>query len=68
MSGFENTSFDKFINQSLINALKDEGDSKGEIAAYVIKTVQDGVASNGKALNDHIEGLGITGVTSLTDL
>ena len=47
--------------------MKDEGDSKGEIAAYVIKTVQDGVASNGKALNDHIEGLGITGVTSLTD-
>ena len=67
LSGFENTSFDKFINQSIINALKDEGDSKGEIAAYVIKTVQDGVASNGKALNDHIEGLGITGVTSLTD-
>lgn len=67
LSGFENTSFDKFINQSILNALKDEGDNKGEIAAYVIKTVQDGVASNGKALNDHIEGLGITGVTSLTD-
>lgn len=67
LSGFENTSFDKFINQSIINALKDEGDSKGEIAAYVIEAVQDGVASNGKALNDHIEGLGITGVTSLTD-
>lgn len=67
LSGFENTSFDKFINQSIINALKDEGDSKGEIAAYVIEAVQDGVASNGKVLNDHIEGLGITGVTSLTD-
>ena len=67
LSGFENTSFDKFINQSILNALKDEGDSKGEIAAYVIKAVQDGVASNGKVLNDHIEGLGITGVTSLTD-
>ena len=67
LSGFENTSFDKFINQSILNALKDEGDNKGEIAAYVIKTVQDGVASNGKALNDHIEGLGITGVTSLKD-
>ena len=49
LSGFENTSFDKFINQSILNALKDEGDNKGEIAAYVIKTVQDGVASNGKA-------------------
>ena len=24
LSGFENTSFDKFINQSIINALKEE--------------------------------------------
>ena len=66
LSGFENTSFDKFINQSIINALNDKGENKGAIAQYVITTVQAGVASNGKALNEHIEGLGITGVKDLT--
>ena len=67
LSGFENTSFDKFINQSIINALNDKGENKGAIAQYVIEAVQAGVASNGKALNEHIEGLGITGVETLTD-
>lgn len=67
LSGFENTSFDKFINQSIINALNDKGANKGAIAQYVIEAVQAGVASNGKALNEHIEGLGITGVETLTD-
>nr|WP_156150087.1 hypothetical protein [Bacteroides acidifaciens] len=67
LSGFENTSFDKFINESIKDALADEGDNKGAIAAYVIKAVQDGVASNGKVLNDHIASLGINGVTSLTN-
>lgn len=66
LSGFENTSFDKCINQSIINALNDKGENKGAIAQYVITTVQAGVASNGKALNEHIEGLGITGVKDLT--
>ena len=66
LSGFENTSFDKFINQSIINALNDKGENKGAIAQYVITTVQAGVASNAKALNEHIEGLGITGVKDLT--
>ena len=66
LSGFENTSFDKFINQSIINALNDKGENKGAIAQYVITTVQAGVASNGKALNEHIEGFGITGVKDLT--
>ena len=66
LSGFENTSFDKCINQSIINALNDKGENKGAIARYVITTVQAGVASNGKALNEHIEGLGITGVKDLT--
>ena len=66
LSGFENTSFDKFINQSIINALNDKGENKGAIAQYVITTVQAGVASNGKALNEHIEGLGITGVKDWT--
>ena len=45
LSGFENTSFDKFINQSIINALEDESDSKGAIAEYVITAVQGAVAS-----------------------
>ena len=67
LSGFENTSFDKFINQSIINALNDKGANKGAIAQYVIEAVQAGVASNGKALNEHIEDLGITGVETLTD-
>ena len=67
LSGFENTSFDKFINQSIINALNDKGANKGAIAQYVIEAVQAGVASNGKALNEHIEDLGITGVKTLTD-
>ena len=67
LSGFNNTSFDKFVNQSIKNALADEGNDKGAIAAYVIKAVQDGVASNGKALNDHILSLGITDVKNLTD-
>lgn len=67
LSGFENTSFDKFINQSIINALNDKGENKGAIAQYVIEAVQAGVASNGKALNEHIEDLGITGVKTLTD-
>lgn len=67
LSGFENTSFDKFINQSIINALNDKGENKGAIAQYVIEAVQAGVASNGKALNEHIEGLGITGVETLTE-
>ena len=67
LSGFENTSFDKFINQSIINALNDKGENKGAIAQYVIEAVQAGVASNGKALNEHIEGLGITGVKTLTE-
>ncbi|WP_448780055.1 hypothetical protein [Bacteroides congonensis] len=67
LSGFNNTSFDKFVNQSIKNALADEGNDKGAIAAYVIKAVQDGVASNGKALNDHILSLGITDVKDLTD-
>lgn len=67
LSGFENTSFDKFINQSIINALNDKGANKGAIAQYVIEAVEAGVASNGKALNEHIEGLGITGVETLTD-
>lgn len=66
LSGFENTSFDKFINQSIINALNDKGENKGAIAQYVIEAVQAGVASNAKALNEHIEGLGITGVKDLT--
>lgn len=66
LSGFENTSFDKFINQSIINALNDKGENKGAIAQYVITTVQAGVSSNAKALNEHIEGLGITGVKDLT--
>lgn len=63
LSGFENTSFDKFINQSIKNALKD----KGEIASYVMNAVQNGVASNGKALNDRIATYGIAGVANLTD-
>lgn len=63
LSGFENTSFDKFINQSIKNALKD----KGEIASYVVNAVQNGVASNGKALNDRIATYGIEGVANLTD-
>lgn len=67
INGFKNTSFDKFINQSIIDALNDEGESKGEIANYVIKAVQNGVASNGKALNDRIAAYGIAGVTNLTD-
>ena len=67
LSGFENTSFDKFINQSIINALNDKGENKGAIAQYVIEAVKAGVASNGKALNEHIEDLGITGVETLTD-
>lgn len=67
LSGFENTSFDKFINQSIINALDDKGESKGEIANYVITAVQKGVASNGKALNDRIAAYGIAGVANLTD-
>lgn len=67
LSGFNNTSFDKFVNQSIKNALIDEENDKGVIAAYVIKAVQDGVASNGKALNDHILSLGITDVENLTD-
>lgn len=67
LSGFNNTSFDKFVNQSIKNALADEGNDKGAIAAYVIKAVQDGVASNGKVLNDHILSLGITDVKDLTD-
>lgn len=67
INGFKNTSFDKFINQSIIDALNDEGESKGEIANYVIRAVQNGVASNGKALNDRIAAYGIAGVTNLTD-
>lgn len=66
INGFKNTSFDKFINQSIIDALNDEGESKGEIANYVITAVQNGVASNGKALNDRIAAYGIAGVTDLT--
>lgn len=45
LSGFYDTSFDKFINQSIINALEDESDSKGAIAEYVITAVQGAVAS-----------------------
>lgn len=67
LSGFENTSFDKFINQSIVNALNDEGESKGAIANYVITAVQSGVASNAKVLNDRIAAYGIAGVTDLTD-
>lgn len=67
MSGFYDTSFDKFINQSIINALEDESDSKGAIAEYVITAVQGAVASNGKELNDRIAKFGMTGVANLTD-
>ena len=67
LSGFYDTSFDKFINQSIINALEDESDSKGAIAAYVITAVQGAVASNGKELNDRIAKFGMTGVANLTD-
>lgn len=67
LSGFYDTSFDKFINQSIINALEDESDSKGAIAEYVITTVQGAVASNGKELNDRIAKFGMTGVANLTD-
>lgn len=67
LSGFYDTSFDKFINQSIINALEDESDSKGAIAEYVITAVQGAVASNGKELNDRIAKFGMTGVANLTD-
>lgn len=67
LSGFYDTSFDKFINQSIINALEDESDSKGAIAEYVITAVQGAVASNGKELNDRIAKFGVTGVANLTD-
>lgn len=67
LSGFYDTSFDKFINQSIINALEDESDSKGAIAEYVITAVQGAVASNGRELNDRIAKFGMTGVANLTD-
>ena len=67
LSGFYDTSFDKFINQSIINALEDESDSKGAIDEYVITAVQGAVASNGKELNDRIAKFGMTGVANLTD-
>ena len=67
LSGFYDTSFDKFINQSIINALEDESDSKGAIAEYVITAVQGAVASNGKELNHRIAKFGMTGVANLTD-
>lgn len=67
LSGFYDISFDKFINQSIINALEDESDSKGAIAEYVITAVQGAVASNGKELNDRIAKFGMTGVANLTD-
>ena len=67
LSGFYDTSFDKFINQSIINALEDESESKGAIAEYVITAVQGAVASNGKELNDRIAKFGMTGVANLTD-
>ena len=67
LSGFYDTSFDKFINQSIINALEDESDSKGAIAEYVITAVQGAVASNGKELNDRIAKFGMTSVANLTD-
>lgn len=67
LSGFYDTSFDKFINQSIINALEDESDFKGAIAEYVITAVQGAVASNGKELNDRIAKFGMTGVANLTD-
>ena len=67
LSGFYDTSFDKFINQSIINALEDESDSKGAIAEYVITAVQGAVASNGKELNDRIAKFEMTGVANLTD-
>ena len=67
LNGFYDTSFDKFINQSIINALEDESDSKGAIAEYVITAVQGAVASNGKELNDRIAKFGMTGVANLTD-
>lgn len=55
ISGFKNTSFDKFVNQSIINALSDANpNDMGVIADYVKKAVQTGTANQMIAINTFV--------------
>lgn len=67
LSGFENTSFDKFVNQSILNALKDEEGNKGAIATYVTSAIQTNVLSKLEAIDTKVATLFGTGVENLSD-
>lgn len=55
ISGFKNTSFDKFENQSIMNALSDANpNDMGVIADYVKKAVQTGTANQMIAINTFV--------------
>lgn len=66
ISGYKNTGFAAFVNQSIMDAIGDtDPNNMGAIAAYVTKTVQTAVSDQAKALNQHITTLTGGSISSL---
>lgn len=57
LDGYANTSFDAFVNQSILNALKNEENSKGAIASYVTNAIQTMVLDNMQAVDNKVTSL-----------
>lgn len=67
ISGFNNTSFDKFVNQKIKDALSDsDPDNLGQIAAYIQKAVQSGVATQTTAIDQMVADKTGSKLTSLS--
>lgn len=66
ISGYKNTGFDAFVNQSILDAIADsDPNNMGAIAFYVTQAVQTAMTTQATALNEKIGDLTGGTITSL---